>query len=78
MVTEWYRYLVDLKDRLRLDPSPEREIVNELATHVEDRFQELKEDGLSDEEAAKQSVGLLGSAKLLARQIYEAHSQGIR
>ncbi len=76
MVTEWYRYLVDLKDRLRLDPSSEREIVHELEMHVEDRFQELREDGLSDEEAARQSVGLLGSAKLLARQIYEAHSQG--
>ncbi len=76
MITEWYRYLVDLKDNLRLDPSSEKEIVDELETHVEDRFQELKEDGLSDEEAARQSVGLLGSARLVARQIYEAHSQG--
>ena len=32
--------------------------------------------GLSDEEATKRCVGLLGSAKLVARQIYEAHSQG--
>ena len=76
MSTEWYHYLVNLKNNLRLDPSSEKEVISELETHVEERFQELKEAGLSDGEAATSSVGLLGSAKLVARQIYEAHSQG--
>ena len=50
--------------------------MNELESHIEDELQELKEAGLSEEEAANTCVRLLGSAKLVARQIYEAHSQG--
>ncbi len=76
MATTLNRYLDDLRNKLRLDPSSEKEIIDELETHVEDRFQEMRDAGLSDEEAAKKCVGLLGSAKLVARQIYEAHSQG--
>lgn len=36
----------------------------------------MREAGLSEEEAANTCIKLLGSAKLVARQIYEAHSQG--
>jgi len=54
----------------------ESEVIHELETHIEDELQELKETGLSEEEAANTCLTLLGSAKLLARQIYEAHSQG--
>ncbi len=76
MATELEHYLADLRDNLKLEPSSEREIINELETHVEDRFQEMMGAGLPDEEAVKRCVGLLGSAKLVARQIYEVHSQG--
>jgi len=76
LATALNRYLDDLRNKLRLDPSSEKEIIDELETHVEDRFQEMRDAGLSDEEAANKCVGLLGSAKLVARQIYEAHSQG--
>jgi len=61
---------------MRLDSSSEKEMVDELETHVEDRFQEMREAGLSDDEAAEECIGLLGSARLVARQVYEAHSQG--
>ena len=76
MATELEHYLADLRDNLRLDPSSEGEVINELETHIEDRLQELKEAGLSEEEAVSTCVRLLGSTKLVARQIYEAHSQG--
>ncbi len=76
MASELDHYLNDVRENLRLDPQSEREILTELETHAEDRFQEMKEAGLSDEEAARTCVGLLGSARLVARQIYEAHSQG--
>ena len=76
MVTALSHYLDSIRDDLRLDPSTEREVISELETHIEDRLEELKDNGLSDEEAASTCVGLLGSAKLIARQIYEAHSQG--
>ena len=76
MATVLSHYLDSIRDDLRLDPSADGGIINELETHIEDRFQELKETGLSEEEAAKTCLNLLGSAKLVARQIYEAHSQG--
>ncbi len=76
MSTVLNHYLESIVSDLRLDLSQEREISSELETHIEDRFQELIEAGLSAEEAAKTCIGLLGSAKLIARQLYEAHSQG--
>ncbi|MFC1904076.1 permease prefix domain 1-containing protein [Chloroflexota bacterium] len=76
MTTALSHYLEIVRDNLRISPSEEREIFNELKTHVEDRLQELKEAGLSEEEATETCLGLLGSAKMIARQIYEAHSQG--
>ena len=76
MTTSLAHYLNDVRDNLRLDLSTEREVINELETHIEDRLQEMRQAGLSEEEAANTCVKLLGSAKLVARQIYEAHSQG--
>lgn len=76
MATALSHYLDVVRGYLRFDLSSEQEILHELETHIEDRLQELKEAGLSEEEAANTCVRLLGSAKLVARQIYEAHSQG--
>jgi len=69
-------YLDDVRVNLRLDLSTEQEVMNELEAHIEDRLQEMRQTGLSEEEAANKCVKLLGSAKLVARQIYEVHSQG--
>jgi len=76
VVTELSHYLDSVRDNLRLDSSSEREVTSELETHIEDRLQELRQAGLSEEEAANTCIKLLGSAKLVARQIYEVHSQG--
>ena len=76
MPTVLSHYLENIRDNLRLDFFEKREVINELETHIEDRMQELKESGLSEEEATETCLGLLGSAGLVARQIYEAHSQG--
>jgi len=76
VTTALSHYLNIVRDNLRLDPLSETAVINELETHIEDELQELKEAGLSEEEAANTCVRLLGSAKLVARQIYEAHSQG--
>ena len=75
MATVLSHYLEDVRANLRLDFSDEREVIDELETHIEDRLEELRGAGLSEEEAATRCVELMGSAKLLARQIYEAHSQ---
>jgi hypothetical protein len=69
-------YLDSVKKSLRLEPSDEREVINELETHIEDKLEELREAGLSEEEAAQSCVELLGSAQTVANQLYEARSQG--
>jgi hypothetical protein len=69
-------YLDSVRENLRLDVSVTGEVIHELETHIEEEVQELRETGLSEEEAANGCLRLLGSAKLVARQIYEAHSQG--
>ncbi len=76
MITTLGHYLEVVKENLKLDPSEKQEVLRELESHVEDRLQELRESGLSEEEAATSCLGLLGSAKLVARKLYEAHSQG--
>jgi hypothetical protein len=76
MLTVLSNYLDSVRDNLRLDHSSERDVIRELEAHIEDEVQELRESGLSEEEAASTCLTLLGSAKLVARQIYEAHSQG--
>jgi len=76
VTTALNHYLDSIRNNLRLDPLSEREVIGELEAHIEDRLEELKEAGLSEEEAARKCMNLLGSAKLLAHQIYEAHSQG--
>jgi len=76
VVTALSHYLDSVRENLRLGRSVESEVIHELETHIEDELQELREAGLSEEEAASTCLTLLGSAKLLARQIYEAHSQG--
>ena len=76
MATVLGHYLETVKDNLKLDPSEKKDVLNELESHLEDRFEELKEAGLSEEEAATSCLGLLGSAKLVARKLYEAHSHG--
>ena len=76
MLTVISNYLDNIRDNMRLDHSSEKEVIQELETHIEDEVQELRKAGLSEEEAADTCLTLLGSAKVVARQIYEAHSQG--
>lgn len=73
---ELNRYLRNVRENLRMDPASETEILSELAAHVEDRCHEMQETGLSEEEAIESSLRLLGSARTVARQIYETHSRG--
>ena len=76
MLTVLSHYLDSVKENLRLDRSVEKEVIHELETHIEDELEELQETGLSEEEAANICLRFLGSAKVVARQVYEAHSQG--
>ena len=69
-------YFSDIKSSLKLDEEIKDEFLLELSTHVEDKCQELREKGLSQEEAEREALESLGSAKLITRQMYEVYSQG--
>ena len=69
-------YIADLKANLRIDGESENEVLDELKCHLEDEFDDMVQTGIPEEEAARTAVRLLGSAKLIAKKIYEAHSQG--
>ena len=76
MKLELNRYLQNLKEHLRMDPTFETEVIRELETHVEDSCQELEKAGLTEDEALEKCLRRLGPAKIVARQMYEAHNQG--
>jgi len=69
-------YLNTIRYHMRLGSKDETEIIDELTSHIDDRVRELKAEGLSEEEAVNTCLKLMGSAKKIARQLYEAHSQG--
>jgi len=75
-MTTQLNYLERFKGYLRLDPIIEDAVVRELQAHLEDRSQELRESGLSAEEVPGLAAQLLGSPRLIARQMYEVYSQG--
>jgi hypothetical protein len=69
-------YTDSLKDYLRLDPTIESNVVRELNAHLEDKSRELIESGLSEKEATATAAKLLGSPRIVAKQMYEVYSQG--
>jgi len=76
MVSSVSHYLNRFKACLQIDQTIRDGVAEELYTHLEDKTQELEENGLSREEASKIAVQSLGSPELIAQQIYETHAQG--
>lgn len=76
METELSHYLDDIQSKLRLDPSSEKEILYELYTHLEERKQELEEEGLSEEEAAREAAHSLGPTNAIAQEMNQVYSSG--
>ena len=76
MTQELSQYLESIRARARLDRADEPEVMSELEAHIEDKLHELTQSGLSEEEAVRTCIWQMGSIKSLARQIYEAYSQG--
>ena len=52
---------------LRLSPTRENEIVEELSQHLEDRWRELKDGGASDEDATRLALAGFREGNLLAK-----------
>ncbi len=49
MTIELSHYLDNIRDSLRLGPVSAREVIDELRAHIEDRLEEMRETGLSDD-----------------------------
>jgi hypothetical protein len=77
MITqEITQYLEEIKCNSRLDEAEQKQVISELETHIEEKYQELIESGLSEEEAVRTCLGQMGTMKQVSHQIYEAYSQG--
>jgi hypothetical protein len=76
MTSELIQYLTKIKYGARVPDSAEPGVLGELEAHIEDRLEELTGAGLSEEEALRTCLGQMGSTREVARQIYEAYSQG--
>lgn len=76
MTPELMQYLEAIRFKARLEGPREKEVLDELKSHFEESIEELTERGLSEEEAVQACLDRMGSPKLVAKQIYEAYSQG--
>ena len=70
-------YLNALARRLHLDPQNEREILEELEAHIEDKAAELEAQGLDRETALNCAVEEMGAPRTLASRMYAVHSTGV-
>jgi putative ABC transport system permease protein len=64
---EWGSQIRARLSRLRLSPAREREIVDELSQHLEDRWRELVAGGASPEEATRLTLADFSEDDVLAR-----------
>jgi hypothetical protein len=74
---EFNNYLHILARQLRLEPTREQEIVQELETHLEEETADLEAQGMGHEEALKLAIRKMGSPKAVARKLYEVHSPAV-
>ncbi|MEW6142867.1 MAG: permease prefix domain 1-containing protein [Chloroflexota bacterium] len=76
MVGRLNSYLDMVRASLRLDPAAKRIVLRELRAHFEDKWTELKKQGIPDEIAIDRVMRSLGSPKVVAQQLLEVYGQG--
>ena len=64
---DWSREVLRRLASLNLPPAREAEIVEEVAQHLEDRYQELVRGGVTEDEARRVALEELSDEDLLAR-----------
>jgi hypothetical protein len=67
------RYLARVAAELRLSDEVSREVIEELAAHIADATTDLEAEGLTSEQAERESLARLGSPDALAQDIGRAH-----
>src|SRR5262245_7926217 len=66
---EWKREIRERLASLKLAPTREAEIVEELAQHLEDRYAELSSGGAAPEEAYRAALAELSESAALRREL---------
>src|SRR6478735_9269769 len=66
---EWEDELRPRLAGLHLGPEREREVIDELAQHLDDRYEELRAGGAADSEARRLALEELHDRDALARQM---------
>src|SRR6266550_1192334 len=68
-MTDWKQEIRQRLAELKLEPTREAEIVEELAQHLEDRYRELVVSGGTPAECSRAALGELSESALLAREL---------
>lgn len=69
-------YLAEVRSHLHLEPSVERRVIGELASHFDDKVSDLRAEGMGEPEAVREAIASFGGARTIARLLYRAHSRG--
>jgi hypothetical protein len=72
---EWKNEIRARLAKLRLEPTREVAIVEELAQHLEDRYAELRADGTPETEAVRMTLAELNEHEMLARELRRVERQ---
>jgi hypothetical protein len=68
-------YFQQVRTYLQLDPAVDDEVVRELRAHAEDRLEELRRTGATEDEAMRALLRGFDSPPSLARRFQEAHAR---
>src|SRR5688572_12699805 len=66
---DWAQHLRPRIASLKLSPVREAEIVEEMAQHLDERYEELRRSGRGEEEAERAALAELSDSQLFARQM---------
>ncbi len=74
MNEELERYLSEIASQLNVDPVEEREILDELRSHLEETIAEMPEEGLGRQEKVTVVLQRFGEAREVGRLLGRQHS----
>jgi len=72
---EWKQEIRQRLARLRLEPTREAAIIEELAAHLEDYYTELLASGATEAEAYRQALAELNASEILTRELRRVERQ---
>lgn len=73
MLPDIREYLDEVRSHLYLDSAAERQIIQELETYFEQKTADLRDFGLSADEAARVAIRCCGRPRIIAQRMQEAY-----